>query len=172
MKNTINYLAQALLIMVAGYNVAIADPVNINITGKVVASPCAVDTASVSQDVDFGQVRLNEMRAAGNASDWKPFQVRLVNCPQNTTSVTVTFSGIPASNDATLYANAGTAPNATVQLAQDANRTLVQGVGSTMTVPVDEQHNATYALAGRLIVTDDTGAGTFSSVVQMNFTYQ
>ncbi|MBL5903543.1 fimbrial protein [Serratia fonticola] len=161
-----------LLTIAAGIMSSAVQATDLTINGMVVATPCTVDTASVSQDVDFGQVRLNEMRVAGNASDWQSFEIKLVNCPQNTTSVTVTFSGIPASNDATLYANAGTAPNATVQLAQDANRTLVQGAGSTMTVPVDEQHNATYALAGRLIVTDDTGAGTFSSVVQMNFTYQ
>lgn len=145
---------------------------DLNISGIVVGTPCTVDTASVSQDVDFGQVRLTEMRAAGNASDWKPFVVKLVNCPQWNTSVTVTFSGTASSNDATLYANAGTAPDAAVQLAQAVNKALVQGNGSTMTVPVDALHNATYALAGRLIVNNNTGPGTFSSVVQMGFTYQ
>jgi minor fimbrial subunit len=161
-----------LLIIAVGMMSSAVQATDLNISGIVVGTPCSVDTSSVSQDVDFGQVRLNEMRAAGNASDWKAFQVKLVNCPQGITSATVTFSGIPASNDATLYANAGTAPNASVQLAQNANKTLVQGDGSTMTVPVDAQHNATYALAGRLMVFGDTGPGTFSSVVQMNFTYQ
>jgi minor fimbrial subunit len=172
MKNTIKYLAQALLVMVVSHNSVMADPVNINITGKVVTSPCTVDAASVSQDVDFGQVRLSEMRPAGNASDWQSFQVKLINCPQGTTSSTVTFSGTPATADATLYANAGTAVNAAVQLAQAANKALVQGNGSSMTVSVDAQHNATYALAGRLMIFSDTGPGTFSSIVQMSFTYQ
>ncbi|CAI1564425.1 fimbrial protein [Serratia fonticola] len=163
---------RTLLIIVAGIMSSAVQATDLTINGRVVATPCTIDTASVSQDVDFGQVRLTEMRAAGNASDWKAFQVKLVNCPQGTTSSVVTFSGTPATADVTLYANAGTATNAAVQLAQDANKTMVQGTGSTMTVPVDAQHNATYALAGRLIVTDDTRAGTFSSVVQMNFTYQ
>ncbi|CAI1803167.1 putative fimbrial protein SthD [Serratia fonticola] len=164
-------IKRTLLIFVAGMMSGTVQATDLNITGKVVASPCAVDTTSVSQDVNFGQVRLTEMRAAGNASDWKPFEVKLINCPSATTSVTVTFSGMPAS-DATLYANTGTAPNAAVQVAQEINKSLIQGNGSTMTVPVDAQRSATYALAGRLIVTDDTGAGTFSSVVQMAFTYQ
>lgn len=172
MAALIKHTTLVLLVMAAGYNVSMADPVNINITGRVVASPCTVDTASVSQEVNFGQVRLNEMRAAGNASDWQSFEVKLVNCPPSTTSAKVTFSGTPATADATLYANTGTAVNAAVQLAQAANKTLVQGNGSSMTVSVDAQHNATYALAGRLMIFSDTGPGTFSSVVQMNFTYQ
>ncbi|MEX2952251.1 fimbrial protein [Serratia fonticola] len=161
-----------LLIIVAGIMSSAVQATDLTINGKVVATPCTVDTASVSQDVDFGQVRLTEMRAAGNTSDWEAFQVKLVNCPQGTTSSTVTFSGTPAATDATLYANAGTAVNAAVQLAQAANTTLVQGDGSSMTVLVDAQHIATYALAGRLMVFGDTGPGTFNSVVQMNFTYQ
>lgn len=161
-----------LLIIAAGIMSSAVQATDLTINGMVVATPCTVDTASVSQDVDFGQVRLNEMRAAGNASDWQSFEVKLVNCPPSTTSATVTFSGTPAPADATLYTNTGTAVNAAVQLAQAANKTLVQGNGSSMTVAVDAQHNATYALAGRLMIFSDTGPGTFSSVVQMNFTYQ
>ncbi|MBL5863881.1 type 1 fimbrial protein [Serratia fonticola] len=161
-----------LLTIAAGIMSSAVQATDLTINGRVVATPCTVDTASVSQDVDFGQVRLNEMRVAGNASDWQSFEIKLVNCPPSTTSATVTFSGTPATADATLYANTGTAVNAAVQLAQAANKTLVQGNGSSMTVAVDAQHNATYALAGRLMVFGDTGPGTFSSVVQMNFTYQ
>jgi minor fimbrial subunit len=165
-------IKRILLIFVAGMMSGAALATDLNITGTVVASPCTVDTSSVSQDVDFGQVRLTVMRVAGNASEWKPFEVKLINCPRATTSVTVTFSGMPDNDDATLYTNAGTAPHAAVQVAQQMNKSLVQGDGSTMTVPVNAQRNATYALAGRLIVNDDTGPGTFSSVVQMSFTYQ
>ncbi|CAI0802819.1 fimbrial protein [Serratia fonticola] len=165
-------ITRTLLIIVAGIMSSAVQATDLNINGIVVASPCTVDTASVNQDVDFGQVRLNEMRAAGNASDWQSFEVKLVNCPPSTTSATVTFSGTPATADATLYDNAGTAVNAAVQLAQAANKTLVQGNGSSMTVSVDAQHNATYALAGRLMIFSDTGPGTFSSIVQMAFTYQ
>ncbi|CAI1771452.1 fimbrial protein [Serratia fonticola] len=161
-----------LLTIAAGIMSSAVQATDLTINGRVVATPCTVDTASVSQDVDFGQVRLNEMRVAGNASDWQSFEIKLVNCPPSTTSATVTFSGTPATADATLYANTGTAVNAAVQLAQAANKTLVQGNGSSMTVSVDAQHNATYALAGRLMIFSDTGPGTFSSIVQMAFTYQ
>ncbi|MGL5387206.1 MAG: fimbrial protein [Serratia sp. (in: enterobacteria)] len=145
---------------------------DLNLTGTVVATPCTVDTGSVSQDVDFGQLRATDLTTAGNASPWMPFEVKLVNCPVSTTSAKVTFSGTRVSTDATLFANAGSAINAAVQMAQAANKSLVQGDGSSMTVAVDALHKATYALAGRVISTGNTGPGTFRSVVQMSFTYQ
>ncbi|MOA69857.1 hypothetical protein D3C78_1983000 [compost metagenome] len=54
------------------------------------------------------------------------------------------------------------------------DKTQVQGNGSSMTVTIDSQRNATYALAGRVIrpATGNVIPGTVSSVVQMNFTYQ
>lgn len=144
----------------------------INIGGHVVASPCVVDIASQNQSVNFGQLRLNEMRADGNASAWKSFEVRLFKCPAGTTSVDVTFNGQPAAEDPTLYANTGTAANAAVQMARDTNKAQVQGNGSSMNVPVDAQRKATFLLAGRVIVSDTTLPGTFNSLVQMNFTYR
>ncbi|WP_260515791.1 fimbrial protein [Serratia fonticola] len=165
-------MKRTLLLMAAGMMSYTVQATDLNISGVVLAAPCTVETGSVSQDVDFGQVRLSEMSANGNASEWQPFMVKLVSCPQGTTSVTATFSGTPSAADATLYANVGTASNAAVQMVQAANKTVVQSDGSSMTVPVDAQLNATYALAGRLIRFDDTSAGSFRSVVQMNFTYQ
>lgn len=160
------------LVMAAGMISSGVQATDLNMTGIVLASPCTVDTGSISQDVDFGQLLNTDLRTAGDASAWKPFEVKLVNCPASTTSVKVTFSGTRASTDATLYANAGSAINAAVQMAQAANKSLVQGDGSSMTVAVDAQHNATYALAGRVMSTGNAGPGTFRSVVQMGFTYQ
>ncbi|HGM5490686.1 TPA: fimbrial protein [Serratia fonticola] len=150
-----------------------AQATDINLSGTVIASPCTVDTASVSQDVNFGQLRNTDLKTAGATSDWQPFEVKLKNCPVSTTTATVTFNGTQFVDDATLYANAGTAARVAVQMAQAANKSLVQGNGSSMTVNVDAQHNATYALAGRVISpAGNSGPGTVNSVVQMNFTYQ
>ena len=164
------YTAVVWLAALLSLSVQAAD---INIDGTVVASPCTVDTASVSQDVNFGRVRRADLMVAGASSEWQPFEVTLKNCPASTTSATVAFNGTPFVGDSTLYANAGTAARVAIQMAQAANKTQVQGTGSSMTVNVDAQHNATYALAGRLISpAGNTGAGSVNSVVQMNFTYQ
>lgn len=160
------------LVMAAGMISSAVQATDLNMTGIVLASPCTVDTGSISQDVDFGQLHNTDLRTAGDASEWKPFEVKLTNCPASTTSVKVTFSGTRDSTNATLYANAGSATNAAVQMAQTANKSLVQGDGSSMTVAVNAQHNAIYALAGRVMSTGGTGPGTFRSVVQMSFTYQ
>ncbi|HEN3580541.1 TPA: fimbrial protein [Yersinia enterocolitica] len=160
-------------ILAVAVNTALADPVVVNITGKVKASPCTVDTNSVSQSVDFGQQRSTDLKEAGTATPWQSFQVNLTNCPAGTRTATVTFAGPVSADDATLYANTGEARNVAVQVAQNVNKGIIQGNGSTMSVDVDAQHKATYALAGRLYsVNGNTTPGTFSSVVQMNFTYQ
>lgn len=162
-----------LLMIIVGLISHAVQATDLNISGTVVASPCTVDTASVSQEVDFGQLRSTDLKEAGTASVWQPFEVKLINCPQSTTTAKVTFSGIPAAEDATLYANTGTASNVAVQMAPNADKSQVLGNTSSMTVNIDAQHNATYALAGRLYsVNGNTGPGTFSGIVQMNFTYQ
>lgn len=166
-------IENVLLIIVAGTMSGAVQAVNLNIAGNVVASACNVASGSVNQDVDFGQLRSTDLKEAGTATGWEPFTVKLTHCPASTSKVTVTFSGAPSADDATLFANSGTAENVGVQLVQDANKAAVQGNGSSMTVNVDAQHEATYALAGRIYsVNGNTVAGTFSSVVVMNFTYQ
>lgn len=48
------HLALAGLYLAATINIAGANPVNINITGKVVASPCTVDTTKSQLNVNLG----------------------------------------------------------------------------------------------------------------------
>lgn len=173
MKINIQKLLLVLLLSGVGIYQTHADPIQVNITGKVKSSPCTVDTASVNQTVDFGQIQNSNLQTAGEVSDWQPFEVKLVNCPTSTTAATVTFTGTPSTEDATLYANAGTATNVAVQMAQDNDRTQIQGNGSSMATTIDAQSNAIYNLAARLKTpTGNASAGTISSVVLMTFTYQ
>ncbi|MBF7978833.1 fimbrial protein [Rahnella laticis] len=166
-------LKQTVLILMAGAMSHAAQALDLNISGTVIASPCTVDTSSVSKDVDFGTVRSTDLKDAGSASDWKSFSVNLINCPVSTTKAQVTFTGNPAQEDATMYDNAGTASNVAVQMATYADKSNILGNGTSMTVNIDAQHQATYLLAGRLVsINGNTGPGTFNSVVQLNFTYQ
>ncbi|MGL5389659.1 MAG: fimbrial protein [Serratia sp. (in: enterobacteria)] len=162
-----------LLIIAVGSMSWAVQATNLNIAGNVVASACNVASSTISQDIDFGQLRSTDLKEAGTATDWKPFTVKLSHCPLSTSKVTVTFSGAPSADDAALFANSGTAENVAVQMVQDDNKAVIQGNGSSMTVKVDAQHEANYALAGRIYsVNGNAVAGTFSSVVVMNFTYQ
>ncbi|CNI11569.1 putative mannose-resistant/Proteus-like fimbrial protein [Yersinia aldovae] len=164
---------RTLLVAVVGMICHTTQAADLSVTGHVVASPCNVDSGSVSKDIDFGQLRSTDLKTAGSTSDWQAFQIKLTNCPLSTNKATATFSGTPATENNTLYANTGTAENVAVQMAQDSDKAKVLGNGSSMTVDIDARHNAVYDLTGRLLsVAGNTGPGTFSSVVQMNFTYQ
>ena len=154
-----------------------ADTIRINITGKVLAAPCAVDVDSVNQDVVFGQLLSTDLKTAGSASVWKPFEVKLINCPVATVKATATFSGTPYLSDNTLYSNGSASNNATnvaIQLVVDADKNNRKGNGSTMTVNIDPVlHAATFPLAARVISpTGNAGSGTINSAVVMTFTYQ
>lgn len=151
-----------------------ANIININVTGNIVAAPCMVDTGSVSQTVDFGQLLGTDLRMAGAASAWQVFQVKVVNCPAATYNATATFSGTPYPGDATLYANAGTADNIAIQVADSVTKTSIKGNGSSMSVNIDvPTHSAIFPLAGRVIAPGgNAGSGTIRSVMQMTFTYQ
>ncbi len=172
-KIVVNNLAKIFVIIFMGHNIAMADSVDINITGKVLSTPCSVDTSSVSKEVNFGQLHGADLKNSGSTSAWQSFQIKLNNCPALINKATVTFNGNPSGVDPTLFVNEGTATNVAVQMAEDGNKSVVLSNNSSMTVDVDAQHSATYALAGRVYsVNSNAGGGTISSVVQMNFTYQ
>lgn len=61
----ITHIAAACLLM-GSASLCEADPVTLNITGNVVASPCVVSTGSVSQTVDLGQlIQASTLQTAG-----------------------------------------------------------------------------------------------------------
>lgn len=162
---------QGVLLLAVAASATAAD---LNINGKVVSSPCIVDTASVSRDVDFGQLIIKkDLATAGAGGDWKSFEVRLNNCPATVSSVVAHFTGTPATEDATLYSNSGTATHVAVQLVTDADKTLILGPGSQLTADVDAQRSAVYELAARPYTTSgEVTAGSLVSLTQINFTYQ
>ncbi|WP_312074091.1 hypothetical protein [Atlantibacter sp.] len=58
MKNIIYLRGLLLLAFVLGCQQAsaVGDPVGLNVTGNIVASPCIVDTDTQNKTVDFGKV--------------------------------------------------------------------------------------------------------------------
>ncbi|MBV6819489.1 fimbrial protein [Rahnella sp. PD12R] len=165
---------QGVVLLAVAVSAATANAADLNINGKVVSSPCIVDTASVSRDVDFGQLIIKkDLATAGAGGDWKSFEVRLNNCPATVSSVIANFTGTPAQEDATLYSNSGTATHVGVQLVTDADKTVVLAPGSQLSADVDAQRSAVYELAARPYTTSgEVTAGSLVSLTQINFTYQ
>ncbi len=150
-----------------------AADVTINVTGKVVASPCTVDNSGV-YNIDLGQnISAATLNPANSYSAWKNFNVTLSNCPAGTTKVTAAFSGTADSNNSAMYANTtgtGYAQNVAVQL-QNGTAGTNTGNGATMTVNV-ASNAATFPLQARAYSTPGGATpGNISAAVLMNMTY-
>ena len=154
---------------------AFADPVTINITGRVTAAACTVGSSSTYNVVmpDVTAATLNSANSFGTV--WKTFDVVLNSCPAGTSTVTATFDGTADGADANKYANttgAGYATNVSVQVQNRSGTIADKGKSSTMTVNVDASRNATFDLQARPYSTAGGGTvGNISTVVLMNFTY-
>lgn len=170
-KTTCNLLLSALVIL-AGCQFANADPVEIHVTGNVVASPCNLDVAGSNLNPWLGNIQATALEDAGSSSDWVPFDLKLKECPVSTTSATVTFSGTPDSAEPdSMYENTGNATAVAVELQSATGDKLGNGKSLTGTIAAD--HTYTYNLKTRAYST--TGGvlpGSISAVIQATFTYQ
>ncbi|WP_110875694.1 fimbrial protein [Franconibacter helveticus] len=158
-----------------------SDPVTINVTGKVVASPCTLDTANSTLDIDVGTKQTTALAAAGAELGGKAFNIALKDCPAGTTSVMATFTGVddPSAAPGNGFKNAGTATNVTIQLKNalaggwnDPNYTIKSG--GSWTKAVDTTTNTVvYNLAARAYTpTGSVAPGTVSASIVVDFTYQ
>ncbi|MFV8846527.1 fimbrial protein [Serratia fonticola] len=173
MKALIKNSTLALLVITAGYNVAMADPVNINITGRVVSSPCVVNNNNSDLNVDLGQtIQASTLATAGAGTTPTPFNLSLTACPVGTNNVTVTFTGTAAANPQTnMYLNTGTATPLAVELSSGGLGTIL-GNNSTLTMPVLGNRTVTFPLLARAVTsTGNVTAGSIVAVIQANFTY-
>ncbi|WP_407438867.1 fimbrial protein [Lelliottia sp.] len=154
--------------------VAIANATDLNISGKVVASPCTVDTASVSKEVELPRLQAHSLADAGTGGEWVDFNLDLNNCPVSTSQATATFSGTPDANDSTAYKNTGTASNVALQLSAKDDADTLYANGSNMKADINSStHSATFPLSARMYSpTGGVTQGTFISVVNISFTYQ
>lgn len=170
--------AVAVLYCATGYShYALAGDASLNITGKVVASPCVVSTDSVSMTIDLGggnDLQTADLNAAGSSSAWIPFKVSLENCPAGTSSVTTTFHGTPDDGDPeTLYSNTGTAANVAVQLEGKTDEEHY-GNGKTSKIIIADATDGKPTWDLRTRAFSKAGGvtpGTISSVITMSFSY-
>lgn len=122
---------------------ASSSALTIDITGTVVASPCTVNGGDESLDVNLGNnIEADEMSSPGNATNWKNFSLKLTNCPPSTTSFSVAFAGTADSDDASFYANTGTATNLKLALTSQDGSTVFNNGSSLENVLIDTSTNA------------------------------
>jgi minor fimbrial subunit len=149
-----------------------AADVTINVSGKVIASPCTVETAS-NISVDLGQnLQAADLNASGKYSAWVPISLKVKNCPTSTSNVVATFSGTADTAAATrLYKNTGGASNLAVELQQAVSPYKALGNNQTLTVARAADNTAEFKLQARAWATGAASTGTIASVVSATFTY-
>jgi minor fimbrial subunit len=148
------------------------DPVTLNITGKIVASPCEVSSDSVTKAVDLGQnIQASDLQTGGVGTTWVPFTINLISCPPGTSSAVMTMHGTAdGTNPADMYVSTGTANNVAVQLQSSTATPLGNGKSITGNVVSGA---VTYNLQARAYTQNGSVTpGTISSVVTATLTYQ
>lgn len=167
------YLYTVLILMAGCYCTQGRADTTINIAGKVVASPCTVDTDTVDKQVELGSYYRSQLINAGQATDWRDFSLLLTQCPVGTTSATVTFSGTADSGDATAFINSGSAANVALRLTS-ADHATTYSNGSSVKADIDAStKKATFPLSARIFTpAGNAGSGSFNSVVSLDFTWQ
>ncbi|EJK8936058.1 fimbrial protein [Enterobacter hormaechei] len=168
----LSVLAAATIVLLMNTSAQAGDPVTLNITGNVIASPCQVSSDSITKSVDLGQnIQASSLQTAGAATDWVNFDINLNSCPAGTTKAIMTMHGTAdLNNPADMYRNTGTATNLAVQVQSQAGEQL----GNTKTISGTIASNAyTYKHRARAY-TQNGGVmpGSISSVVTATFEYQ
>ncbi|CAM6363144.1 fimbrial protein [Enterobacter intestinihominis] len=146
---------------------------SLTLTGKVVASPCTVDTDTVNKTVDLGTLQRRDLQTAGEAGEWQDFDLLLTNCPAGTTKVTATLSGTPDPHDATAWSNSGNSGNMALRLARrDRIQTVAPGDSLSQSVNISTR-SVSFPLSARMFTPQGNAtAGTFQSVMNVDFTWQ
>jgi P pilus assembly protein, pilin FimA len=163
----------ALLCLLMGSRVVLAgDPVSLNVTGNITASPCQISSKSISQEIDLGHnIQTSAMQAAGSVTNWVNFTIDLESCPPGTTSATMTLHGNADSAEPDdLYQNSGSASNVAVQVQSQQGDLL--GDGKTITGKISNGAYS-YPLHARMYSKNgNVGSGTVSATMTATFTWQ
>lgn len=170
------FKASALCLALGGVGIngsALANSVQLNITGTVKASPCEVESPNNGKiiEVPLGDIEAASMVPANSSSGFVPFDMRLKNCPVSTTKVTATFSGTPSDENVDMYKNTGDAGSIQIELV-DQDETLKLGNGMTMDAPVNATEAVFKLKARAYSLAGVVKPGSISGAVQVAFVYQ
>ncbi|KJF77472.1 fimbrial protein [Morganella morganii] len=149
----------------------------VHFKGEVVNAACAIDSESVNQTVELGQVRSARLTNAGDTSSAVGFNIKLNDCdPEISGTAAVAFLGTTISgNDDTLALQnsaAGAAKNVGIQILDRAGQVLALD-GATFSAKTD-LINGTNVLPfqARYYATGQSVAGTANADATFKVQYQ
>lgn len=164
------WLAGAFMMMLPWLSFADA---SLTLSGRVVASPCTVDTDTVNKTVELGTLQRRDLQTAGEGGEWQDFELLLTNCPAGTTKVTARLSGTVDPQDPTAWKNSGTSTNMALRIAsRDRSQAVAPGDSLDQNVSISTR-SASFPLSVRMFTPlGGATAGTFQSVMNVDFTWQ
>lgn len=146
---------------------------SLELTGKVVASPCIVDTSTVNKTVVLGTLQRRDLQTAGEGGDWQDFDLLLTDCPVGTTKVTAVFNGTADTQDVQAWKNTGTSGNMALKIASRDHSTIYASGSSLITSVSTNNRSASFPLSVRMFTPlGNATAGTFLAVMNVEFTWQ
>ncbi|WON76479.1 fimbrial protein [Serratia sp. UGAL515B_01] len=170
-----NYKKKVILIMTGLLlsKIFFAEATELHVTGNLVETACTIENGG-SYNIDLGE-KIPSFRLNSSApySDWKNFNINLIDCPASIKLATVTFSGKPDSVQKEMYANskgALYAANVAVEL-QQVPYGINVGNGKSLSMTVGYLGRSTFKLRARAHGSGHATPGRISAAVLMNLTY-
>ncbi len=155
-----------------------SDTAVIQITGRVVANTCTLDSSTANQIITLDDVSDRDIRGKGKTSGDKEVTIILKDCGAAASGVTVTASGVADADDITAFRNAITDGNGGAtgvglyfyQADSTAKFTPDGAVKQTKSLIPDSDNVLIYK-ASYAGTRDSVTAGAFSTVINMKFDY-
>lgn len=162
----------SLMTIIFSLSGAASDNVDVNITGRVVASPCIFNGGNSNLNIDLGNIQATNMATPGSASDPVSFNLLFTRCPSGTRSVTASFAGTPDPvAGADYYMNSGIATNVAIAM-KEAGSGALKGTGTRITQNIAADRTATMAMEAWVkSVTGGATPGTIRAVVVLTLQY-
>lgn len=164
----VNKSLAIIVLSCSGFYCYATGSVNININGKVIASPCTAGDVTVP----LGDIQATDLVNADSGSTMVAFDLPLTNCPLGTTSVKATFTG-EADTDTTRWKNKAESPatNTSVEVSDQTGGELISNA-STRTATVNAG-SATFKLQARAYTaTGSVTPGGVTANILVSFEYQ
>lgn len=161
-----------LLLLLASLGASATD-VSLSIEGNIYDTACQLDSASQNKAIDLGQAVSSDFKSVGDVGEWKNFDITVSNCPQSLTLATISVNGQRDDIHPFKFANTGTAKGLALELADRTDSIILAPEAHFNAVIDPVTHSADFPMSARYYTSSlPVSAGSFTSVVQITFTYQ
>jgi minor fimbrial subunit len=167
---TSRILATTLLSGLLINHAALADSVTVNISGNVLASPCTVESSSPISVV-LPDIFASDLSADGKVGTKVAFELKLKDCPANTTKVTATYGGTASTLSPNSFKNTGTATELVLLVIDDAGGIIYPNTIRTAAIDSKKQ-TAVFKQTVQIYAKGAAQPGTVSGNIIVSFTYQ